>query len=108
MIITLCGSTRFKEQFLSIASELTLKGHIVLMPFAFHHSTNDEDLKKRIMSVKPMLDKLHFEKIRMSDCIVVIDVNSYYGESTKNEVEYARRNNKDIYWFSNLSYLNIK
>jgi hypothetical protein len=42
MTITLCGSTRFKDIFFQVAEELTLAGHIVLMPLVFHHADNKE------------------------------------------------------------------
>lgn len=29
-IVTLCGSTRFKDEFLRVQKELTLKGYIVI------------------------------------------------------------------------------
>ena len=29
-VITLCGSTRFKDEFLKVQKELTLKGYIVI------------------------------------------------------------------------------
>lgn len=36
-VITLCGSTKFKNEFLQAQKELTLKGYIVLSPFIFGH-----------------------------------------------------------------------
>ena len=42
MVITLCGSTRFKQEFEQIARELTLAGHIVLMPGIFAHADGIE------------------------------------------------------------------
>ena len=53
-VITLCGSTRFKEQFLEAQKRLTLEGNLVINP------------------------------------------GGYIGESTRNEIDYARRNGKEI------------
>ena len=107
-IITLCGSTKFKQQFESMNWFLTSHDFIVLSVGAFHHSTNDDNLKKDIIEHKEQLDKLHKEKIAMSDAIVVIDVGRYYGDSTASEIEYARDVvNIPVYWYSNQSYLNL-
>ena len=45
-----------------------------------------------------MLDEMHRQKIDMSDVIYVINVNGYIGESTKNEIEYAKSKNKEIFY----------
>jgi len=34
----------------------------------------------------------------MSDAIFVIDVDGYIGESTKSEIEFAKRHKKRIYY----------
>ena len=86
MIITLCGSTRFKDLFFTVAKELTLAGNIVLMPMVFHHADNDDLTEEQ----KIRLDNLHKLKINMSDAIFVVNVDGYIGESTKSEIEYAK------------------
>ena len=93
-VITLCGSTRFKEDFLKKAEELTLDDWIVLMPGVFAHTDNIEITDEQ----KAKLDKLHLEKIRISDAIFVINKDNYIGSSTKNEIEYAKQNRKKIYY----------
>ena len=40
-IITLCGSTRFKEEFLEAQKRLTLEGNIVISVGLFGHSGDD-------------------------------------------------------------------
>ena len=93
-IVTLCGSTKFKQEFDKANLNLTLNGKIVLQPGCYAHFDNilitDEQ--------KINLDILHKEKIMMSDCIFVINVNNYIGPSTKSEIEYAELNNKQIYY----------
>ena len=91
MIITICGSTKFKNEMLNVASELTLKGNIVLMTFVFAHC-GDKITDKQ----KSLLVKLHFEKIQMSDAIYVVNINNYIGESTRNEIKYAKKLGKII------------
>ena len=41
-IVTLCGSTRFKEQFIEAQKRLTLEGCIVISVGLFGHSGDDE------------------------------------------------------------------
>ncbi len=92
-VVTLCGSTRFKEQFLEVQKRLTLEGYIVLSVGLFGHSGEEEVWKP---GMKEMLDKMHFQKIDMADEIFVINVGGYIGESTKREIEYAFVNDKYI------------
>lgn len=99
-VITLCGSTRFKDEFLEAAKWLTLGGWIVLMPMVFGHKEPDGPVKELIEHQKEMLDKLHFEKIDMSSCILVIDVNEYIGSSTKKEISYAENKGMPVYYYS--------
>ena len=92
-VITLCGSTRFKEQFLEAQKRLTLEGYVVLSVGLFGHSGDEEAWQP---GTKEMLDNLHLRKIDMSDGIYVINVGGYIGESTQREIEYAFVNGKYI------------
>ena len=91
-VITLCGSIKFKEEFLKMQEKLTLSENIVLTPNFF------QSIKKQKINeqTKKMLVGMHRQKIDMSDAIFVINVNGYIGESTKNEIEYAKSKNKEI------------
>jgi hypothetical protein len=92
-IITLCGSTRFKEQFLEVQKRLTLDGCIVISVGLFGHS-GDEDVWKP--GVKEMLDEMHLRKIDLADEIFVINVGSHIGESTRREIAYAIKTGKKV------------
>ena len=92
-IITLCGSTRFKEQFLKAQKRLTLEGNIVISVGLFGHSGDDEVWTE---GTKEMLDDMHKRKIDMADAIYVINVGGYIGESTRSEIEYALRTGKKV------------
>ena len=101
-IVTLCGSTRFKDVFLKAQCDETVAGKIVLTVGFFLHS--DPDAVGRLSeeeseALKPKLDALHFQKIRMSDEILVLNVNQYIGESTGREIAYAYWLGKDIRWY---------
>lgn len=86
-VITLCGSTKYKDEFLIAQRDLTLKGNIVLSVVFF------EDLENLNTE---MLNKMHKAKIDMSDEIFVINVGGYIGETTKSEISYAKKLNKKI------------
>ena len=92
-VITLCGSTKFKDKFLEVQKDLTLKGNIVISVGLFGHSGDNEVWTE---GTKEMLDDMHKRKIDMADEIFVINVNGYIGESTKSEIEYALKTNKKI------------
>ena len=94
MIITLCGSTRFKDEFLEVQKDLTLQGHIVLSVGLFAHADNIELSQEE----KIRLDNLHKEKINMSDAIFVINKDGYIGESTYGEIDWANRMKKQVYF----------
>ena len=89
-IITLCGSVRFKEDFLREQKRLTLEGNIVLSVTFF-----DDDI---IFSEKQkaMIGDMHKRKIDLSDEIFVINKDGYIGSSTKSEIDYAMKTNKPI------------
>ena len=92
-VITLCGSTRFKEQFLEAQKRLTLEGNIVISVGLFGHSGDDEVWTE---GTKAMLDDMHKRKIDMADAIYVINVGGYVGSSTRSEIEYARSTGKEV------------
>ena len=92
-VITLCGSTRFKEQFLEVQKRLTLAGNIVISVGLFGHSGDDEVWTE---GTKEMLDDMHKRKIDMADSIYVINVDGYIGSSTRSEIDYAKSQGKKI------------
>jgi hypothetical protein len=94
-IITLCGSSKFKEDFIRVQKELTLDAKIVITVGLFGHADMPEIMGT---DIKTMLDELHKKKIDISDSIYVINKDGYIGESTRNEIEYATAHNKRIYY----------
>ena len=91
-VVTLCGSTKFKNEFIKVQQDLTLKGYIVLSLNIFTHSDDKELTNEDIL----MLSKMHMEKINISDEIFVIDVDGYIGTATRNEISYAIQRNIPI------------
>ena len=100
-VITLCGSTRFKEQFLEAQKRLTLAGNIVISVGLFGHSGDGEVWTE---GTKEMLDDMHKRKIDMADAIYVINVGGYIGTSTRSEIEYARSNGKEVLYYDENVY----
>ena len=92
-VITLCGSTKFKEEYLNAQKQLTLEGNIVISVGLFGHRGDNEVWSE---GTKAMLDDMHKRKIDMADEIFVINVGGYIGESTQSEIEYAKSTGKGV------------
>ena len=99
-VITLCGSTRFKDTFMETQKRLTLEGNIVISVGLFGHSGDDEVWdgmdEGTVSKTKEMLDDMHKRKIDMADSIYVINVGGYIGDSTRSEIVYAKEHGKGI------------
>jgi len=76
-VVTLCGSTKFKEDFIKVQKELTLQGIIVISVGLFGHADGE------------------FGTI-ITDEIFVINKNGYIGSSTRSEIKYAKEHGKKI------------
>lgn len=96
-IVTLCGSTKFREDFERVQKELTLKGYIVISVGVFGHSG---DLISDAQ--KEYLDDIHKAKIQMSDIIYVVNKNGYIGSSTRSEIDYAKQLKKEIIYMEKI------
>lgn len=92
-IITLCGSTRFKGEFVNANFRETLAGKIVLSIGCDAKTDKELGISDEI---KKELDCLHLKKIDLSDEILVLNVGGYIGESTRREIEYTKSLNKPI------------
>ena len=106
-VVTLCGSTRFKDEFMKTQRKLTLEGCIVISVGFFGHSNDaeiwdkmDEETK---VKTKEMLDDIHKRKIDMADEIFVINVGGYIGESTRSEIEYANKTGKKVNYLEEIN-----
>jgi hypothetical protein len=90
-VITLCGSTRFKEDFERVNRELTLLGNIVISVGCFGHSGDSFNEEQKVI-----LDDIHKRKIDMADAIYVINKDGYIGASTRSEIRYAIAHGKQV------------
>lgn len=102
-VITLCGSTRFKEQFMEVQKRLTLEGNIVISVGLFGHAGDQEVWdgmdEGTLSKTKEMLDDMHKRKIDMADEIYVINVGGYIGDSTRSEIQYAEAHGKTVRYY---------
>jgi hypothetical protein len=103
-VITLCGSTRFKEAHELAMMHLTLMGNIVI-PCGFYGHV-DEPMGAQFLcddgdedkQAKKDVDNLHLQKIDMSDAIYIVNVGGYIGNSTRREISHAVLSSKEILW----------
>lgn len=93
-IVCLCGSTKFKQQFIDANFKETMKGNIVLTVGWFSHS--DGNVFYPTEQEKIALDELHKRKIDLADEILVINVGGYIGDSTKSEINYTMAHDKPV------------
>jgi hypothetical protein len=98
MIVTVCGSSRFKKEILAVARDLAIQGNTVLVPTVFHHM-EEEELPREVLL---QLDNSHKEKIEMSDAIFVVNINKYIGEGTYSDIDWAQRKKKQIYFLEQM------
>jgi hypothetical protein len=91
-VVTLCGSSRFMEQYQAAMKSETLAGRIAIGMGMFGHRDGlDMD-----GPIKAMLDELHLRKIDLADEVLVVNVGGYIGKSTLNEISYARQTGKPV------------
>ena len=106
-VITLCGSTRFRQSFTEVQKRLTLKGNIVISVGLFGHAGDEEVWEgmdeDTVTETKRMLDDMHKRKIDMADEIFVINVGGYIGSSTASEIKYAQATGKPIKYLEALA-----
>jgi hypothetical protein len=97
IIVTLCGSTKFKQVYIEANHRETMAGKIVLTCGLFGHADKIPLTKKE----KSRLDELHKRKIDISSEILVLNVGGYIGESSRSEIVYAHATGKKIRYLEN-------
>ena len=98
-IVCLCGSTRFSEAFKEANLTETLAGKIVLTIGCDMKSDNElfaEMDEEELEAIKADLDTLHLRKIDLADEVLILNVGTYIGQSTRRELEYAKAHGKHI------------
>lgn len=92
-IVVLCGSTRFKPEFESEARKLTLQGNFVINLNIFSGYDKYINLSESDIS---LLKDIQIDKIVLCDILYVINKDGYIGESTKQEIQFAKCLGKTI------------
>ncbi len=98
--IFLVGSMRFKDYFIKIESILQIKYKKLV-----EICSVDGLLNKERFSVEEWdnLQEVALRKLRDQDAILVLDVNKYIGDQSKEEIEYFQvKLKKPVYYFSKL------
>ena len=90
-VITICGSMRYSKEMMKIAEELELKDGYAVIQCVYN-----VDGQKYEGIDASILDKIHRKKIDISDAIYVVNIDGYIGNSTRNEIEYAKNNGKEV------------
>lgn len=97
-VITVCGSLKFKKEMLDITEKMELEGNCMLSVIYPTKEDKDAYTEEEVI----ILDKMHKEKIKLSDAILVVNVGGYIGNSTKSEIEFAKSLNKEIIYYTDL------
>lgn len=98
-IITVCGSLKFYKEMMEITEIMELQGNCMLVPIYNSNRPNKDTFTEEEAL---MLDKMHKEKIKLADAILVVNVDGYIGNSTRNEINYARSLNKEIIYYTDM------
>lgn len=97
-IITVCGSLKYKDEMMEITEKMALQGNCMLSivyptkPGKEAYTAEEKDL----------LRKMHKERIRLSDAILVMNADHYIGSHTKSEIEFAKSLNKEIIYYTDM------
>lgn len=97
-IITVCGSLRFMKEIMEITEKMALQGNCMLS-IVYPMKTDKEDYTDEEIAV---LNKMHRERIKLADAILVVNVDNYIGSTTKSEIEFAKELNKEIIYYTDL------
>ena len=107
-VVCFSGSSKFIDMMSVLMWEEEKKGNITLgchlLPewykefapggvLARHHQAEQE-------GVAAVLDEVHLRKIDLCDELFVVDVQGYFGDSTRREIEYARSQGKNVRFLS--------
>ncbi|MBQ9791843.1 MAG: hypothetical protein IJW28_04570 [Clostridia bacterium] len=94
-IITICGSFKFKNEMMKVAEYYSLQGNVVILPnFPIRENYTKEEIQ--------LFGDMHKEKIKLSDSVVIVNVDNYIGLATKTEIDLAKSLNKEIIYYTEI------
>lgn len=113
MRIAICGSANFPEKMKEIEKGLKERGHEVVIPASIiRYNLNNYDDAQRLKesdghtkNIKPQLTIEHFNKIKNSDAILVVNLEkngipNYIGGGTFAEIMFAFYYGKRIFFLN--------
>ncbi len=89
-IVTISGSMRFAKQMKDIARKLEAEHRICALQPVYNKKKNET-----VENIENIVS-CHYQKIDLSDALYVVNIDGYIGEATHDEIEYAKKNNKEI------------
>jgi len=95
-IITVCGSLKFKDEIMKITEEMTLQGNCMLS--IVYPADSGKAVYAR--EERELLGRMHKERIRISDAILVVAIDHYIGSSTQGEIDFAKALGKEIIYYT--------
>ena len=102
-IITVCGSLKFKDEIVKITEKMALQGNCMLSIVYPANPDNGAYTDEE----KDILSKAHKKRIKISDAILVVNVDNYIGSNTKSEIEFAKTLNKEIIYYTDIINNNL-
>ena len=96
-IITVCVSLRFYKVLMEVTEKMELEGNCMLVPIYNPSRPSKDDFTEEEAL---MLDKMHKERIKLADAILVVNVDGYIGNSTSKEIDFAKALNKEIIYYT--------
>jgi len=102
--VCLCGSSRFVDimavcQWFIERDEGAIGMGLHLLPYWYCKDAIPGHLAEHEGCADKM-NELHLRKIDLADEIFVVNFNDYIGDSTRNEIEYAKKTGKPVRWFT--------
>ena len=102
--IYLVGSNRFKEYFIKIESILQIHYNKLVSICSVDGLLNKEKFSTNEWN---KLQEIALKKLHDQEAIIVLDINNYIGEHSKEEIEYFNSKlKKPIYFLSGLKKVN--
>ena len=99
-LIYLIGSAKFKDYFIKIESILQIIHKKIVSICSIDGILN----KMKFSYIEwEKLQETALRKLRYQEAVLVLDINNYIGDHSKEEIEYFKNNlKKPIYYLSNL------
>ena len=103
-VVVLCGSSRFTAAMAVLAwiferdeGVITMGLHLLPQSYIDEHIGHPvPDHLAEAEGVAEKMDELHLRKIDLADRVFIVNLGGYIGDSTRREIEYAKRHGKPI------------